>query len=170
MIEAPPERFAPSAPLVQRLSVPIGSVLLGSLVTIVPVIAHYPVLPPFGLLVLLGWRLLRPELFPIWAAALFGLFDDLVSGQPLGSAILLWTISFFAVELFDQRLVWRDFWQDWLIAAAAIVLCLAGGRLVATPLTAHVDGVLVIQIVVSILVFPLAARIVAWIDRKRAVE
>ena len=55
-------------------------------------------------------------------------------------------------------------------AAAAIVLCLAGGRLVASPLTAHVDAVLVIQIVVSILVFPLAARIVAWIDRKRAVE
>lgn len=167
MIEAPPERFAPSAPLVQRLSVPIGSVLLGSLVTIVPVIAHYPVLPPFGLLVLLGWRLLRPELFPIWAAALFGLFDDLVSGQPLGSAILLWTISFFAVELFDQRLVWRDFWQDWLIAGGAIAFCLIGGRLIASPIGAHVDTMLLVQILVSVMLFPLVARLVAWLDRKR---
>jgi len=165
--EPPPERFAPSAPLVQRLSVPIGSVLVGSLVTIVPMIAHYPVLPPFGLLVLLGWRLLRPELFPIWAAAPFGLFDDLVSGQPLGSAILLWTISFFAVELFDQRLVWRDFWQDWLIAAGAIAFCLIGGRLIASPIAAHVDTMLLVQILVSIMLFPLLARLVAWLDRKR---
>jgi rod shape-determining protein MreD len=153
--------------LVQRLGVPIGSVLLGSLVTIVPVIAHYPVLPPFGLLVLLGWRLLRPELFPIWAAAPFGLFDDLVSGQPLGSAILLWTISFFAIELFDQRLVWRDFWQDWLIAAGAIAFCLIAGRLIASPIGAHVDTMLLVQILVSVMLFPLVARLVAWLDRKR---
>lgn len=167
MSEPPPERFATSAPLVQRLSVPIGSVLLGSLVTIVPVIAHYPLLPPFGLLVLLGWRLLRPELFPIWAAVPFGLFDDLLSGQPLGSAILLWTISFFAVELFDQRLVWRDFWQDWLIAAGAIAFCLIGGRLIASPIGAHVDTMLIVQILVSVMLFPLVARLVAWLDRKR---
>jgi len=152
---------------VQRLGVPISSVLLGSLVTIVPVIAHYPVLPPFGLLMLLGWRLLRPELFPIWAAAPFGLFDDLVSGQPLGSAILLWTISFFAIELFDQRLVWRDFWQDWLIAAGATAFCLIAGRLIASPIGAHVDTMLIVQILVSVMLFPLVARLVAWPDRKR---
>ena len=167
MSEPPPERFAPSAPLAQRLGVPICSVLIGSLLTIVPVIAHYPLLPPFGLLVLLGWRLLRPELFPIWAAAPFGLFDDLLSGQPLGSAILLWTISFFAIELFDQRLVWRDFWQDWLIAAGAVAFCLIAGRLIASPISAHVDTMLLVQILVSIMLFPLIARLVAWLDRKR---
>ena len=45
-----------------------------------------------------------------------GLFDDLVSGQPLGSAMLLWTLCFLAIDVLEQRLVWRDFWQDWLIA------------------------------------------------------
>ena len=88
MNEAPPARFAPSAPRWQRIGLPIASVLLGSLVTIVPMIASHPVLPPFGLMMLLGWRLLRPELFKIWAAAPFGLFDDLVSGQPLGSVTM----------------------------------------------------------------------------------
>jgi rod shape-determining protein MreD len=165
--EPPPERFAPSAPRWQRIGVPIASVLLGSLVTIVPVIALNPVLPPFGLLVLLGWRLLRPELFPIWAAAPFGLFDDLVSGQPLGSAILLWTAAFFAIELFDTRLVWRDFWQDWLIAVGGIAFCLIGGRLIASPIAAHVDTMLLVQILLSVLLFPLIARLVAWLDRKR---
>lgn len=167
MSEPPPERFARSAPRWQRLGVPIASVLLGSLVTIVPVIALNPLLPPFGLMVLLAWRLLRPELFPIWAAAPFGLFDDLVSGQPMGSAVLLWTAAFFAIELFDTRLVWRDFWQDWLIAALALAFCLIGGRLIASPIDAHVDTMLLVQILLSALLFPLIARLVAWLDRKR---
>ncbi|MGN6621605.1 MAG: rod shape-determining protein MreD [Sphingomonas sp.] len=167
MNEAPPARFAPSAPRWQRIGLPIASVLLASLVTIVPMIASHPVLPPFGLMMLLGRRLLRPELFKIWAAAPFGLFDDLVSGQPLGSAILLWTIIFFVIELFDTRLVWRDFWQDWLIAAGAIAFALIGGRLIASPIAAHVDTMLVVQILVSVMLFPLIARFVAWLDRKR---
>ena len=167
MSERPPERFARSAPPLQRMMVPVLSVIAGSLVTIVPVVAANPVLPPFGLMVLLAWRLLRPEVFKIWAAAPFGLFDDLVSGQPIGSAMLLWTISFFAVELFDQRMVWRDFWQDWLIAGGAIAFCLIGGRLVASPIGAHVDTMLIVQILVSVMLFPLVARLVAWLDRKR---
>ena len=167
MTEAPPERFARSAPRWQRIGVPIVSVLLGSLVTIVPIIATGAVLPPFGLLVLIGWRLLRPELLPVWAAAPFGLFDDLVSGQPMGSAVLLWTAAFFAIELFDTRLVWRDFWQDWLIAAGAIAFVLIGGRLIASPIAAHVDTMLLVQILVSVMLFPLVARLVAWLDRKR---
>ena len=167
MTEALPERFAPSAPRWQRIGVPIASVLLGSLVTIVPMIAPGPVLPPFGLLVLLAWRLLRPELFPVWAAAPFGLFDDCLSGQPMGSAVLLWTVTFFAIELFDTRLVWRDFWQDWLIAALATAFCLIAGRLIASPIAAHVDTLLIVQMLVSVSLFPLVARLVAWLDRKR---
>lgn len=167
MSEAPPERFPRSAPRWQRIGVPIVSVLLGSLVTIAPIIATGPVLPPFGLMILLAWRLLRPELFPVWAAAPFGLFDDLVSGQPMGSAVLLWTVAFFAIELFDTRLVWRDFLQDWLIATGGLAFCLIGGRLIASPIAAHVDTMLLVQILVSVMLFPLVARLVAWLDRKR---
>lgn len=68
----------------------VASILAGSLVTLLPVVATVPFLPPFGLLMFLGWRLLRPGALPVWAAAPLGLFDDLVSGQPLGSAVLLW--------------------------------------------------------------------------------
>ena len=166
-IDAPPERFAPSAPRWQRIGVPIASVMLGSLLTIIPMIAANPILPPLGLMRLLGWRLLRPELFPIWAAAPFGLFDDCVSGQPMGSAVLLWTVSFFTIELFDTRLVWRDYWQDWLIASLATGFCLIGGRMIASPIAAHVDTMLIVQILLSALLFPLVARMVAWLERKR---
>ena len=151
-------------------ALPWLTVMGGSLVTIIPVVATLPLLPPFGLLMLLSWRLLAPLALRRWAPALLGLFDDCLSGQPLGSAMLLWTLTFFLVDLFDQRTIFRAFAQDWLIAAVSIAFCLIAGRFLATPLGAQVDSVLVVQIIVSILLFPLAARAVAWVDRRRVAE
>lgn len=146
---------------------PAAMVMAGSLATIWPVVASVPILPPLGLMVLLGWRLMRPDVFRIWAPLPLGLFDDLLSGQPLGSAMLLWTLCFFMIDLIDQRLVFRDYWQDWLIASGAIGFCLIGGRLIASPLGSHVDTILLLQVVVSALLFPLVARLCAWADRRR---
>lgn len=144
------------------------SIILASLVTLIPLKASVPLLPPFGLLMLLAWRLHRPELLKPWAPVLLGLVDDLVSGQPLGSAMLLWTVAFIAIDVLDTRIVWRDFLQDWLLAAGAIGFCLIAGRLIATPLDAHVDTVLLIQILVSIALFPVLSRLVSRLDRRRA--
>ena len=148
-------------------ALPWVTVMAGSLMTIAPVAATLPLLPPFGLLMLLAWRLLAPLALRRWAPALLGLFDDCLSGQPMGSAMMLWTLSFFLIDLFDQRTIFRGFKQDWLIAAVAIASCLTVGRLLASPLGAHVDSVLLAQIAVSILLFPLAAWVVAWVDRRR---
>ena len=137
----------------------VASILAGSLVTLLPVVATVPFLPPFGLLMFLGWRLLRPGALPVWAAAPLGLFDDLVSGQPLGSAVLLWQLCSLMLDLVDTRLVTRDFWQDWLLAGGSIALCLVAGRAFATRLSAQVDTVLLFQIVVSIALFPAATRL-----------
>ena len=167
MTEADYNPFAPSLPPGPARALPWATVAAGSLVTITPVIAAVPILPPCGLLMLLAWRLLARFALRPWAAAPLGFFDDLVSGQPLGSAVLLWSLCFLGIDLIERRLVYRDFWRDWLIAAAAIILCLAGGRVIALPLGAHVDGALLAQGGASILLFPLAARLVAWIDRKR---
>lgn len=146
---------------------PTATVMIGSLLTILPFIAHFPVLPPFGLMVLLGWKLARSEAFPIWAPVPLGFFDDLNSGQPIGSAVLLWTLCFFMIDLVDRRLAFRDFWQDWLIASGMIAFCLILGRAIASPIGAHVDTVLLAQIVVSCLIFPLVARLVASLDARR---
>ncbi len=137
----------------------IGSILIGSLVTLIPVVASVPFLPPFGLLMLLGWRLLRPDALPVWAAAPLGLFDDLVSGQPVGSAVLLWQICALTIDLVDTRLLARDFWHDWLLAGGSIAFCLIAGRAFASTLAANVDTVLLFQILVSIALFPLATRL-----------
>lgn len=157
----------PLSPGSARL-LPWTTVMAGSLVAALPWGATLPLLPPVGLLILLAWRLLAPLALRIWAPAVLGLFDDLVSGQPVGSAMLLWTLAYFLTDALEARSAMRDFWQSWAIAAVAIALCLAGGRLVATPLGAHVDSMLVVQIVVSALLFPAAARLVAWVDSRRA--
>ena len=147
---------------------PWATVMAGSLVATLPVGLPSPLLPPFGLLVLLAWRQLAPLAIRRWAPALLGLFDDLVSGQPVGSAMLLWTACFFLVQALEARSGVRDFWQGWAISALAIAVALGGGRLIAARLGAHVDLMLSVQIVVSILLFPAVARTIAWIDAKRA--
>ncbi|TKD50146.1 rod shape-determining protein MreD [Sphingomonas baiyangensis] len=155
----------PEAPLRAKRLAPL-MVMAGSLVTLLPGVATVPWLPPFGLMLLIAWRLLRTDLLRIWAAAPLGLFDDLVSGQPIGSATMLWTMCILAIDMLDTRLVWRDFWQDWLLATGAIGFCLIAGRLVASPLSAHVDTALVLQIALSASAYPLIARMCAAIDLK----
>jgi rod shape-determining protein MreD len=143
------------------------SIVIGSLITLIPLKATVPLLPPFGLMMLLAWRLHRPDLLKPWAPLLLGFVDDMVSGQPLGNAMFFWTVSFIAIDVLDTRIVWRDFLQDWLLAAGAIGFCLIGGRLVATRLDAHVDTVLLIQILISIALFPVLARLVSRLDRRK---
>ncbi|WP_267395521.1 MULTISPECIES: rod shape-determining protein MreD [unclassified Sphingomonas] len=159
--------FEQALPPGRARALPWATVLGGSLVTCLPIVASLPLLPPVGLLMLLTWRLLARFALRPWAAAPLGLFDDLVSGQPLGSAMLLWSLCFIIIELIEQRLVFRDFWQDWLIAAGCIALCLEVGRWIALPFGARVDPVLVAQIMITVMLFPLTCRLVAWIDRKR---
>ena len=159
--------FVEPIPAARVRAIPIVSIMAGSLVTVIPLIATFPVLPPFGLMVLLAWRLARPETMRIWAPVPFGLFDDLVSGQPLGSAMLLWTIGFIVIDMLDLRLMSRDFWQDWMLAAGAILLALSGGRLIAAPFRAHVDTLILFQGIAAVLLYPFVARLVAWLDTKR---
>ena len=75
--------------LVLAYGLPWATILFGSLTPWLPIIAPAPVLPPFGFLLMLAWRLLRPGLLPPWAGLPLGLFDDLYSGQPMGSGVLL---------------------------------------------------------------------------------
>jgi rod shape-determining protein MreD len=162
-----PSAFAPQTSPTGQWLIPVASVLVGSLITIIPFIATFPVLPPFGLMMLLAWRLLRADALRVWAPIPFGFFDDLVSGQPIGSAVMLWSMAFLAIDMLDQRLVARDFWQDWVLAAGAIAFSLIGGRLIATGIEAHVDTLLLFQVIIAVLLYPFVARLVAWLDLKR---
>lgn len=150
------------------IGIPAISVLLGSLTPLLPSISLYPLAPPFGLLMLLGWRALVRDLWPAWAALPLGLFDDLFSGQPIGTSMLLWTLVFLTLDLFDRWMMWRDYRQDWAISAVLITLVLALSLGIANSAGGATPILLIFpQILISILAFPLAVRLCALLDKLR---
>lgn len=160
---------APSPTL--ALSVPWLLVVLGSLSPTWPVIASAPVMPPLGFLLLVAWQQLRPGLFPVWAGLPLGLFDDLYSGQPFGSAVVLWSVAMLALDFIEHRFPWRGVVLNWLVASAFIA-----GYLVLALMFANMDGgsttlvTIAPQVVLSVLTYPLAARLVGLADRFRLIK
>jgi len=106
----------------------------------------------------------------VWAGAPLGAFDDLYSGQPFGSAILLWSLAMLVMEIVDVRLRWRGFLQDWALAAALIAayLVLAAGLANATGGNSPVAAILP-QLALSLILHPLVTRLVAGLDRFRLI-
>jgi rod shape-determining protein MreD len=157
---------APS-PVVAR-AVPWLAIMFGSVLQTLPFIASAPTMPPLGFLFLLGWRQLHPGLLPVWAGLPLGLFDDLYSGQPMGSAMLLWSLALIALDLIEARFPWRSYLMEWLVGAGFIL-----GYLLLSSAIAHVgdSGPLVTmlapQLMLSVLVFPLVERFIALCDRLR---
>lgn len=149
--------------------IPVLTVMLGSAITALPLIAQTPVMPPFGLLLLLSWRLLRPELWRAWIGLPLGLFDDMMSGQPIGSGMFLWTVMLIGVDTIEQRIIWRSYRQDWLIAAVAIIFCITGGLFLARITGGGEARLLLVapQMLWTILLFPFVVRQCARIDRWR---
>jgi len=148
--------------------IPPVTVVLGSMITALPIITDYPILPPMGLLVVLAWRLIRPGYWAVWAGFPLGLIDDIFSGQPFGSAAFLWSVIFILLETVDRRAVRRDYWQDWLIASTAVIIVLICGMLIVDFQSGFLRlDLLLPQILLSILLYPFVARLIGAIDNWR---
>ncbi|HOA50514.1 MAG TPA: rod shape-determining protein MreD [Novosphingobium sp.] len=149
------------------VAVPWLVVMAGSLSPMWPVIASAPILPPIGFLMLVAWEQLRPGILPVWAGLPLGLFDDLYSGQPLGSAILLWSIAVILLDFVETRFPWRGFALNWLFASAVITAYLFLAQALAQPGGVGVPLAILPQLGISLLLYPLIARLVALFDRFR---
>jgi rod shape-determining protein MreD len=148
--------------------VPYASIILGSLLPVLLIADLMPLLPSFGFLMLLAWRMVRPGLLPLWAGAPLGAFDDLVSGQPFGSAILLWSLTMIVIEIIETRFPWRDFWHDWFTASVlAVAYWLAALLVSGARVTPEMISVAAPQALLSVLLYPIIARMVAGLDRFR---
>lgn len=150
------------------IGLPLVSIMLASMVTFSPVVASAPVLPPFAFMMLLAWRMLRPSLLPVWIGLPLGAFDDLFSGQPFGSGIVLWSATMLAMEAIDGRFLWRGFVQDWLAGSALMAAYLFlsatfAGFATGYPLPLTIGP----QLLLSVVLFPLVTRVVSLLDRVR---
>ncbi|KUR71021.1 rod shape-determining protein MreD [Novosphingobium fuchskuhlense] len=163
-----PQRInrAPSPLLASGL--PWLSVMVTSLAAFSPVIASAPVVPPLAFMVFLSWRMLRPSLLPLWAGLPLGAFDDLYSGQPFGSGVVLWSAAMLAMDAIDNRILWRSFEQDWAVASLLMTLYLVLAAAIA-GLAAGYPLPLVIgpQLLVTLALYPLVTRAIALLDRIR---
>lgn len=149
-------------------TLPYASICIASLVPMLFVSTTMAMLPPLGFMMLLGWRLMRPGLLPSWVGFPLGAFDDLFSGQPFGSAILLWSLAMLIIEWIEARFPWRGFWLDWAAATIALAAYVPLALLTsgASPGVALLIACLP-QLALSLALFPALAGLVAWLDRLR---
>ncbi len=174
----PPQHAAAFPKQINRLHSPFVaqvlpwlSIMLGSFLIGLPLIASAPLLPPLGFLLLIAWRQLRPGLLPVWAGLPLGFFDDLFSGQPFGSAMLLWSVTMIVMEIVEARYPWRSFVTDWLAACLMIAVYLLVGLGFSNVAGGQVPAQFLLpQLLLSVLVFPLAGRLVNWLDALRLIR
>lgn len=163
-------RLGEPASLWRMRIVPVATVMIASaLPLMLPLVANSPVLPPLGLLFFLCWQLLRTEMWPVWVGLPLGLWDDLFSGQPIGTAVGLWTLASIAIHYSSQRIYWRGFLHDWAIAALLIAIIQSLAALIVHPdaATGRVLGLVVPQVIISALLVPLLMRLTGKFDNFR---
>lgn len=147
---------------------PAASVVAASLLAALPIVSVSGWYPDFGYLALISWRLRRADPFPAWWAAPLGLVNDLFTGYPIGFSIALWSATMLALDLIDRRTMWRDYWIEWLLAAALLTVGqlfqwrIAHALGAAPPFTTIVPAILI-----SICAYPLSAWAVLRVDRWR---
>lgn len=144
------------------------SILFGSLAPQWYSVFSSPLMPPFGFIMLVCWRQIRPGVLPVWAGWPLGLFDDLYSGQPFGSGVLLWSATLLIMEVLEARYPWRGILVDWLVGSALVTSYILLSFLIANHGEHSISPAgLIIQVPLAILLLPLCSRFAALGDRLR---
>ena len=163
-----PNRHINQGPVTGARFVPAVSVLIASLLTALPIVSTSGWFPDFGFLVLIAWRLMRSDAWPAWWAAPLGLFNDLVTGHPVGFSIALWTAAMLLLDLADRRTMWRGYWLEWIFAALMLLANEAAEWRVAQVMGASLPFKSIVPpLLISILSFPIVAWLVSRLDRWR---
>jgi rod shape-determining protein MreD len=153
---------------VRRRYVPVGSTVAAIMIVLLPIILNTPIIPDFGYLFLIAWRLLRPEMWTARTALPLGFLNDLVAGHPIGQSMALWTMTFLILDVIESWAVYRDYWLDWLLATLLILAYTGGCWIIARLMGSQAAfGILWPQIALSVFVYPVVARIVVALDRWR---
>lgn len=115
--------------LVARNLLPCFATLLLILVSMVPLrMPHLaPVAPAVALISVYYWSLYRPDLMPLWAIFLVGLFHDLLMAGPMGVGILALMLVYALVESLRRAMGGAGILVLWgVFTVVAMVVFLVG--------------------------------------------
>ena len=103
--------------LIARNILPFFVTLLVIMVAIVPLRVPLlsPVIPALPLIAVYYWSVYKPNLMPVWAVFLVGLFQDLLAAGPAGVGILSLLLVYGLVESLRRLLVGAGFLAIWLV-------------------------------------------------------
>ncbi len=118
-----------------------------------------PVMPFLALAAVFYWTVFRPDLLPAWAIFALGLFQDLITGIPLGAGVLALLVVYLTVTAQRRFFSAASFFMLWvsfiLIAAiATLAMWLAASALlgqIVDPAPA------LLQLLATIAVYPCLA-------------
>jgi rod shape-determining protein MreD len=146
----------------RRLLPTVISLVL-TLAVVLPVgLPHWGELaPPLLLISVFYWSTVRPDLMPPTAAFVLGLFQDLLTHSPLGSAALVMVLTQWTMRGQRRYLANRPFFLMW--AAFGPVVMIAGTLdwLIYALLNFHVVPIMdaLVRMVLGFFLFP----VVAWV-------
>jgi len=126
------------------------------------------VMPAFGLMAIYYWAVVRPEMFPVYAAFLVGLLSDLLSGGPIGLWAFAYVLTYIIVltqRFLAMNAPFSVFWFGFLLAAIfagfvgwGAASLFYGAFLPIGPIAWH--------LFVTVALFPLFALIFGRIERR----
>lgn len=123
--------------------------------------------PALALIAVFFWGLMRPGLMPPVAVLIIGLAEDLLSGGPPG----LWAAGFLAAYMLIAR-ERKAFLElngagNFVAFAGIVLLSAATAYLLASALYLRLLPVapLLLQCMVTVILFPLLERMLIWVDR-----
>jgi rod shape-determining protein MreD len=146
-----------------RRFLPVVTAMLLGVLAVLPIgIPQWGALaPPLMLIAVFYWSLVRPDLMPPTAAFLLGLFQDMLSGAPIGSGALVMVATQWTMRGQQRFLVNRPFLLLW----SAFIPVAAGAGLIEWLVYAlinlHAVPILssLVRLVLGFALFP----VVAWL-------
>lgn len=146
-----------------RRMLPVAITLVLAMAAAVPlhIPGYAPVAPAVTLIAVYYWTIFRPDLMPAPAVFAVGLFQDVLSGTPLGVNALVLLLVFAVV--FGQRrfFLGKSFLVMWWGFALVVVGALATGWMAFSGLEGAVLNPLpaIFQGTVTLAIFPVLTRI-----------
>jgi rod shape-determining protein MreD len=146
-----------------RRLLPVVISLMLALAVVLPIgLPQWGILaPPLLLIAVFYWSIVRPDLMPPTAAFVLGLFQDLLTGGPLGSGALIMVLTQWTMRGQQRYLINRPFFLMWAAFAPVAVIAGVLDWLIYALLNFHAVPIVggLVRIALGIILFP----VVAWV-------